>query len=235
MIWLLGGYMWLFIHRPFEEWPWLGAMHVERVYMILTILCWATAGDKQWISNRLNAAFAFFWAVLLASWIFSPYSAQGGPTVEDYFKVAVFYVLVMSTVRSEKDLKLLLMMFVGAMALYLAHSLREYHNGRGEWRMGTWRMVGVGVSGSDPNSFGATVLYSLPVVFPLWFLDKRGQAPRQISSSLGFDGSARGQSPFSRRLRWALVGYVGLAVNCILLTGSRGAFVGLSRWPRSWC
>ncbi len=24
MIWLLGGYMWLFIHRPFEVWPWLG-------------------------------------------------------------------------------------------------------------------------------------------------------------------------------------------------------------------
>ena len=25
MIYLLIGYMWLFVHRPFEVWPWLGA------------------------------------------------------------------------------------------------------------------------------------------------------------------------------------------------------------------
>jgi hypothetical protein len=60
MIYLLGGYMWLFIHRPFEVWPWLGKLHIERVYMLATILYWAIAGDKQWISNRLNAAFAEF-------------------------------------------------------------------------------------------------------------------------------------------------------------------------------
>ena len=40
MIWLLGGYMWLFIHRPFKVWPWLGELRVERVYMLVTIFYW---------------------------------------------------------------------------------------------------------------------------------------------------------------------------------------------------
>ena len=35
MRWLLIGYMFLFIDRPFEVWPWLGDLHVERVYMLL--------------------------------------------------------------------------------------------------------------------------------------------------------------------------------------------------------
>ena len=30
MIWMLGGYMWLFVHRPFEVWPWLGDLQIER-------------------------------------------------------------------------------------------------------------------------------------------------------------------------------------------------------------
>ena len=32
---LVAGYMWLFIHRPFEVWPWISAYHVERVYHAL--------------------------------------------------------------------------------------------------------------------------------------------------------------------------------------------------------
>jgi hypothetical protein len=41
MRWLLIGYMLLFIHRPFEVWPWLGDLHIERIYMLLTIAAWA--------------------------------------------------------------------------------------------------------------------------------------------------------------------------------------------------
>ena len=41
MHWLLVGYMFLFIDRPFEVWPWLGDLHVERVYMLFTLAVWA--------------------------------------------------------------------------------------------------------------------------------------------------------------------------------------------------
>ena len=40
MHWMLIGYMFLFIHRPFEVWPWLGELHVERLYMLLTLAVW---------------------------------------------------------------------------------------------------------------------------------------------------------------------------------------------------
>jgi len=203
MIWLLGGYMWLFIHRPFEVWPWLAPLHVERVYMLVTIGYWALSVEKVWIKNRLNAAFVFFWLVLLVAWVASPYSALGTQTVEDYFKVAVFYVLVISSVRTERDLKLLVMLFLGAMAVYMAHSLWEYHNGRHVYRMGTARMVGVDVTNGDPNSFAGTIVCSLPLVLPVWNYLK---------------GS---------RFRWLPLGYIGLATTCIMLTGSRMGFVGL--------
>lgn len=203
MIYLLGGYMWLFIHRPFEVWPVLGTLHVERVYMIVTILYWALAAEKTWIHNRLNVAFLFFVAAFLLSAILSPYGALGSPTVENYLKILVFYVLVMSSVRDERELKLLVIMFLGAMALYMAHSFREYLAGRHVYRMGVARMVGVDASNGDPNSFAATVLYSLPILYPLWY------------------------EAHTRWQRLSLLGYAGLAAACILLTGSRSGFAGL--------
>jgi O-antigen ligase len=89
------------------------------------------------------------------------------------------------------------------MFLYLSHSLLEYLNGRHVFRMGIARMVGIDSSFGDPNTFGATIVYALPLVRPFWKY-----------------------SP-TRRLRWFLAGYVALSVVCIALTGSRSAFVGL--------
>ena len=60
MRWLLIGYMFLFIDRPFEVWPWLGDMHIERIYMLLTIIAWTVYPYKRWISNPQHAAYAGF-------------------------------------------------------------------------------------------------------------------------------------------------------------------------------
>src|SRR5438270_797743 len=38
MRWVLIGYMFLFIHRPFEVWPVLADLHIERVYMLCALL-----------------------------------------------------------------------------------------------------------------------------------------------------------------------------------------------------
>jgi O-antigen ligase len=203
MIWILGGYMWLFIHRPFEVWLSLSGLHIERIYMLAAILYWAFVAEKHWISNRLNMAFAFFSIVVLAAWVTSPYTAQCAPAVEDFFKVAVFYVLVASTVRDERDLKRLVMMFLGVMSLYMLHSLREYHCGRVTSSMLTDRMVGVDQTYGDANNFAATIVVSLPLLYAVWPL---------FRTSLQ---------------RWAIVGYAGLALTCTLLTSSRMGFVGL--------
>ena len=206
MIWLLCGYMWLFIHRPFEVWPWMADLRIERVYMLATIAYWALFAEKSWTSNRLNSAFALLALSIMASAVLGAYSS-GNPldnlAVEGWLKVAVFYVLVMSSVREERDLKILVTMFLVSMGLYMAHSYREFLCGRYGYAMGVSRMVGVDRTFNNPNSFAATVVYGIPMVYPAWLL---------------------------ARNRWhhlLLVGYVGLSLLCILLTGSRSAFAGV--------
>jgi O-antigen ligase len=195
--------MWLFIHRPFEIWPICGTLRVERVYMLVTVVWWLLYTDKSWIKNPLNAAFAMFGLALTAAWAASPWSDLGTKTVEDWFKVAIFYVLVMSTVRTEQDLKRLVVMYLAVVGLYMAHSLWEYRAGRHVWAMGTVRMLGIDTTYGDPNTFAATIVYSLPLAVALW--------------------------PHAERVwhRVLLAGYAGLSALCVLLTSSRSGFVGL--------
>jgi O-antigen ligase len=203
MHWVLGGYLWLYIHRPFEFWPTLGNLQFERLYMIGTLLCWLFYPGKGFVSNRLHVAFAVFAIALVLCWIVSPYADDGTKTVEDFFKVAVFYFLLITTVRDERTLRLMLLIYLAAVGLYMAHSLAEFVHGRHVFRMGIRRMIGVDSTYNDPNTFSATLLYSLPLTLPFWSEKPRG------------------------KLRMALVAYVALSLVCILLTGSRGALVGL--------
>ncbi len=202
MIWLLGGYMWLFIHRPFEVWPWLGELRVERIYMLVTILYWAICADKRWLSCRSNVpVFLLAGAFFLASQT-SPYADFA--YVEDWFKILVFYVLLITSIKSERELTILVAAFVCITALYELHSLREFFCGRCKYAMGVKRMVGVDTTLSHPNSFGASVVYALPFLYPAWTL-----AAKQWQ-------------------KLAIIGVLGLGVACVMLTGSRSSFVGLA-------
>jgi O-antigen ligase len=205
MIWLLGGYMWLFVHRPFEVWPSLGALQIERGYMLMMMVAWLVAPGKAFMPNRIHAALFFFTGVLVVCFVNSPYADSPGcaDLVENYFKVSVFYFLVVTSVRDERGLRLLILLFLGATALYMSHSLLEFMNGKYQWRMGTRRMIGVDATFSDPNAFASTLLYTLPITLPFW-----SERPRRIP-------------------RFVLVGYSLGVAGCILLTGSRAGFLGL--------
>ena len=141
MHWLLIGYMFLFIHRPFEVWPALGDIHIERVYMCFTLAVWALYPGKRWLSNSLHAGFAAFALAVLACWCLSPWMERSQPYVEDYFKIIVFYLLLVTTVKDEQALKLVVVGFLAVMGIYLAHSLREYLSGRHTYRMGIARLI----------------------------------------------------------------------------------------------
>jgi hypothetical protein len=206
MIWLLIGYMFLFIHRPFEIWPWLGTIHLERIYMVGALLFAAAYPGKRWLPNRQHFAYFGFAAAVVVCWLASPWLDAGEDTVENFLKLLVFYVLIVLLVHDEKSLRQLLLAFLGVMALYMTHSLREYFAGRHTYRMGIARMIGVDMAMGDPNSFGASIVYALPFVMPFW------------------------RCRPSWWLRSFLAGYVSLSVVCIALTGSRSAFVGLLLW-----
>src|SRR3712207_2147155 len=101
MIWLLGGYMWLYVHRPFEYWAWMGPLQVERGYMLVMLLVWLVWPRKGWAPNRIHAALAAVTLVLGAAWVVSPYADKPGcwEVVDNSLKVAVFYLLVVTAVR----------------------------------------------------------------------------------------------------------------------------------------
>ena len=194
--------MWLFIHRPFEVWPWLGALRIERVFMLLTLIYWSTQ-PKTWTINRLNGGVGLLGISIVISASLSPFEGLGSQAVQDWLKILVFYLLVLTSVRTINDLKILVIAFVLIMGLYELHSLREYFNGRGVYRMGVWRMVAVDATLYDPNSFAASVLYGLPMLLPIATLAT------------------------TPRLKIALWGLLGLGLACIALTGSRTAFAAL--------
>jgi O-antigen ligase len=206
MIWLLGGYMWLYVHRPFEVWPALGTLQIERVYMCFLLLAWLVAPGKSWPANRIHFAQVFFAATATLSWICSPFMGEMAcmETIENYYKVSIFYLIVVTTIRDERQLRLLLMMFLFAVGLYMAHSILELINGRYQYRMGIRRMIGVDTSYGDPNTFASSLLYTLPLLLAFW----------------------------SRRLpllqRVVAIGYALAVCFCILKTGSRAAFLGLT-------
>jgi O-antigen ligase len=206
MRWVLIGYMFLFIHRPFEVWPVLGEFHLERVYMVGALLALAVHGGKKWVPNGQHFAFLAFAVAVVACWVASPWMDKGQEAVENYFKVLVFYLLVVLVVHDEGGLRHLLLGFLAVMAVYMLHSLREYFAGRHVYRMSIKRLIGVDESMGDPNSFGATIVYALPFVAPFWM------------------------SRPSWPLRIFLAGYVALSVVCVGLTGSRSSFLGLLLW-----
>ena len=207
MRWLLIGYMFLFIDRPFEVWPWLGDLHIERVYMLFTLGMWVVHPGKRFLPNVQHAAYFAFGAAVLLAWAVSPWSAYGQPVVEDWLKIVVFYVLLVTTIHDEAGLKHVAVGFVAVMGLYLLHSFREYLGGRHTYRMGIARMIGVDETLGDPNSFGASIVFALPVVVALWKAEVGGKAGRAL-----------------------LFGYVGLSSLCVLLTGSRSSLLGLLVW-----
>jgi O-antigen ligase len=206
MIWLLGVYMWLFVHRPFEIWPWLGDLQIERVYMLLMVAYWVVQPNKGWMSNRIHIALVAFTLAMTAAWLASPYMGNKGcpEIVEDYFKYLVFYVLVVTSVRDEEGLRKLLLLYLLAVTLYTGHSLLEYLHGNHQWRMGVARMVGVNQTIGDANGFAANLVYALPLTIPFWLTRPPGW------------------------LRAALVAFTLMACGCILLTGSRAGLLSLS-------
>lgn len=203
ILWLLIGYMFLYVHRPFEVWPTLGTFRIELLYMLVTGALWLGTAGKRWIPNPLHLAYFGFAAAVLLCWVASPWTEQGLLTVDSYLKILVFYVLIVTVVHDEESLRKLVFGLLCAMSLYMLHSLWEYHNGRHNFRMGIPRLIGVDDTNGDPNAFGATVVYALPLVLPFWMTRPSGW------------------------LRCFLIGYVALSTVCVGLTGSRSAFVGL--------
>lgn len=180
----------------------MGDLRIERVYMIVIMVAWFTAAEKQLTENKVNFAIALFAIAMTVSVIMSPYTNPMDSVIyQTWMKYVVFYVLVMTSVRTERDLKLLVVAFVVVFFIYMLHSYREYNNGRYDWAMGTRRMIGVDVTMSNPNGFGNSIVIMLPMILPVMGLIKK---------------------------KWMFlfpIAYFLLSARCVQLTGSRSSLM----------
>jgi O-antigen ligase len=200
---MLAGYLFLLIFRPYEYWPILGDFRIERVYMLIFMAMVFFSRDKQYTPSPINGAVVLFSLLLLVSSAFSfSWDASWGLT-QDYLKYVIFYLMAILSIRNEKDFRFIVVAFIGVMFLYVGKSAWEFFlHDRYVWRMGIRRMVGIDATYGDPNSFAASICYSLPLAWAM------------IRSK--FD------NVWMRRFFWA---YGFLALVAIMFTGSRSGMV----------
>ncbi|NTV50327.1 MAG: hypothetical protein HGB32_06340 [Geobacteraceae bacterium] len=196
-------YIFLVIERPWESVRYLEGWPIERVFAIVMIIV-------AYLNHRIKIVYSptnkWVYGLLVMHFLLAPFAYNTGYAIDqgiEYGKMILLYMLMLSVIDDEESLKMLVKFFVFSMMFYVIHSLWEYHNGRQIYRMGISRMVGADIAANDPNTFGASVVLSLPFVYAL--------LQAEINSWI-------------RRLYYV---YFSLAVLCVVLTGSRSSFVAL--------
>ena len=203
MLWPVAGYLFLFIFRPWEYWPALAPYRIERVYMLILLALVFLWRQRRYVPHPISGLIMAFFTVLVLSSIAAFRWGDAYAYTFDYFKLIVFYFVIVMTVRDERDMKRFILAYLAIMSLYVGKSVWEFFlHDRYIWRMGLRRLMGVDTSYGDPNDFAASMAYSLPF---LWAMIK-----------------CRHESPLVRKLLWA---YGLLAWAGIILTGSRSGMV----------
>jgi O-antigen ligase len=132
--------------------------------------------------------------------------SEGFVLIDKYLKMFFIYLLFVTLIHEEADLKLVIRCFLIVMAVYMLHSVWEFRQGRFVFRMGITRLIGIDSTLGDPNAFAGTLVYALCLVPASW------------------------HSTDSKRWRAFLLFYMLLTAGCIGLTGSRSGFVLLCLW-----
>jgi oligosaccharide repeat unit polymerase len=201
---LLGtiGYLFLFIFRPYEYWEWLGPYHIERIYMIGLIFAVTLLSGMRYKHHPIATALLVFFGVICFSVVIAYKPDKALDQVWEYFKLMVLFFVILLTVKNERDFRILVIAFLAITGIYVGKSLWEFiFHGRHIYRMGIRRLVGIDTTFNDPNTFAATIIYSLPFAWAVW------------------------KTKPSPRIKKGLIFYGVMSVAAIGLTGSRAGMV----------
>lgn len=208
MITLFIVYMFIFICRPLEEYQILIKLRLELVFFIsiFTYIILKKPKHADPIKYFGITYILGFLAVIVMSYFAANDTAGWFEVVDRYYKIVIFYLLLVTYVNSEEDFYKIIQAYIFMMLFYEVLCLKEYFiYGRHEYRMGIKRLIGIGTSFSDPNAVASSINYSFPFAYALFI--------------------NRGNLNLSKLKKNMLLLFFVLSPLCIILTGSRAGAV----------
>ena len=129
----------------------------------------------------------------------------------------VFYVAILSVVRTPYELLFIVACYVVTMAVYLAKAEWEYHfNPLAVWSFDAGRMtrmIGIERTFGDPNYLAESIVVSLPMLLFLF------RVRRQFTATW--------PGPWRSLFSWGLGAYLLLALTSLVFTNSRAGIASL--------
>lgn len=197
-----------FFLRPGELFPAIESLHVERLIGIFVLVSMFVGAKiqkrKVEILNSPQAwAIILFATTLVLSLPNSYWPSQTRWEITDFLKVVAFFILICNLIDTEKRLRIFIWTYMILIAYIAFDSLKGYYTGQIMFAQGIERAVGGTSAGGDPNSLANTMDITIPfLIF--------------VAMTTGV---------FWHRL--VLMGSIGLMSWVVLISGSRGGFLGL--------
>jgi hypothetical protein len=216
-LWMAAFYLALFIIRPWERlFPSLAGIHFERLYAIAMILVVAgTCGIRLRWSLQTAAVFSFLAAIGVAAvYAWEPEPAWAGAYL--YLTLVLFYVVLVSVVRTPYELLFIVACYIVTMAVYLAKAQWEFFFNSSVWsydRGRLNRLIGIEKTFGDPNYLAESIVVSLPMLLLLFRVRNQFTAtwPQILRLSFGL----------------GLGAYLLLALTSLVFTNSRAGVASL--------
>lgn len=201
-------YLTTFIMRPGELYPALEPLSIERIIGIFVLISALWAYKKKHGSLFVPRNFDFkmfilFWVVMLVSFGVSYDIQTSYFRAVDYFKLIIFYLIIVYTVDDRRKFDIFVGAFVVLIGMIAFLAFRDYYGGGAIYRMGIARAHGRTSAGGDPNSLALTLNAMLPLAWAYLRIYRN-----QI-------------------IRLSLIGVMGLCVLMIINTGSRAGLLAL--------
>jgi len=206
---LLQAYLLLSVSAVDEHYAAIGALRPRLILGLLVLTVGVVQGLKAKLAAgeglTLRRAQSWWLAVFIITGIFSTLWAYDAGAAKDPFVAhalsVLVFMLIVTLVHTRHEFLLTLITFCTGAGLYIVLSLWEWFHGRHDFTMGVVRMEGAGSMYRDPNSFGATIMFMLPIF--VW---------------VGIYAS-------SKLYRLGVLAYGGMAAYCAFKTSSRSALV----------
>lgn len=206
----------LFVLRPGELWPALGALRLERVIGSITLLGILMEqrhreGRIALDRSRQTLLLLGFVGAVALSVPFAYWRTQAAEGLTEVLRILAYYFMVAMLVNNHVRLRAFVGTFCVMIAFVCVSSLYEYFHGVSFFAQGIDRAVGITSFGENPNELGTTLASAFPIFFLLAFM---------------------------RGLRLGRLVFGGLALAMvvgIVLTGSRASILGLTAGSAFLC